>query len=164
MSENHSQMVIANNQLAEAHKMLINQVVGQFESEQSDTTEANKPKPFAPDTKPERLRPVAEASAKTENKPAPVVVENIVKTHKAETTEPKCIKPISKIRKPETKLEPVDIESLDLLYIVAMAVLFDDKAVKPDNMQIAKAKKTFASKKADSVTGQIHALYCTLTA
>ncbi|MFS1539531.1 MAG: hypothetical protein ACL7BU_13545 [Candidatus Phlomobacter fragariae] len=141
LAENHTQMVIAHNQLAEAHKMLISQLVGHFESEPGDTIEANKPKPFAPDIKPQLATPVT-AEPKKAIKPAPVITEKTVKA--------------------EPKPEPVDIESLDLRHIVAMSVLFGDKAVKPDNMQVAKAKETFASKKADSVTGQIDALYCAL--
>ncbi|MDR5615659.1 MAG: hypothetical protein RAM38_16060, partial [Arsenophonus sp.] len=86
-----------------------------------------------------------------------------VQAPKTETKPAKAVKPIEPIiEAPEVapKPEPVDIESLDLRHVVALSVLFGDKALKPDNTQVAKAKATFASEKADSVTGQIDALYC----
>ncbi|WP_339053145.1 hypothetical protein [Arsenophonus endosymbiont of Crataerina pallida] len=186
LAENHTQMVIAHNQLAEAHKMLISQLVGHPENNPSDPsgphepTGGNKPKPFTPDVKPQPVAPSAmtepqevikseitiEVPARAEDKPVPVIAEKKVQTPKVETKPAKVVKPIVEAPKVEPKLEPkpepVDIESLDLRHIVALSVLFGDKAVKPDNAQVAKATATLASEKADSVTGQIDALYCAL--
>lgn len=179
LAENHTQMVIAHNQLAEAHKMLISQLVGHTENDPSDPNEptgANKPKPFTPDVKPQPVAPsgtiepqetikpemAIEVPTRAEDKPAPVVTEKKVKAPKAETKPTQSVKPIVEVPKPEPKPEPVDIESLDLRHVVALSVLFGDKALKPDNTQVAKAEATFASEKADSVTGQIDALYCVL--
>lgn len=127
LAENHTQMLMAHNQLTEAHTMLISQLVVQFEHDPNEPTEANKPKPFAQDVKPQHVAP----SVIVEPKVAP---------------EP----------------EPIDIESIDLRHVVSLSVLFGDKAVKPDHTQVAKAQATFAAEKADSVTGQIDALYCAL--
>ncbi|WP_339053586.1 hypothetical protein [Arsenophonus endosymbiont of Crataerina pallida] len=182
LAENHTQMIMAHNQLAEAHKMLISQLVGHTENDPSDPNEptgVKKPKPFTPDVKPQPVapsvtiepqeaiepEPVVKAHTKAEDKPAPVVAEKKVKAPKTETKPAKAVKPIEPIiEAPEVapKPEPVDIESLDLRHVVALSVLFGDKALKPDNTQVAKAKATFASEKADSVTGQIDALYCAL--
>lgn len=144
LAENHTQMLMAHNQLAEAHKMLISQLVGQFENDPSDPNEptrASKPKPFAPDVKPQPVAPSAIVEPQEAIEPAPVVE---VRT------------------KTEDKSASVDIESLDLRHVVALSVLFGDKALKPDNTQLASARAMFASEKADSVTGQIDALYCAL--
>ncbi|MFS1564421.1 MAG: hypothetical protein ACL7AX_13725 [Candidatus Arsenophonus phytopathogenicus] len=181
LAENHTQMVIAHNQLAEAHKMLISQLVGQPEHDLSDPNEptgTNKPKPFTPDVKPQPVttsamvepqeaiepEPVIGVPIKAEDKPAPVVAEKKVKAPKAETKTAKAVKPIVEAPKvelePKPKPEPVDIESLDLRHVVALSVLFGDKALKPDSTQVASASAMLASEKADSVTGQIDALYC----
>ncbi|SPP31311.1 hypothetical protein ARAF_0430 [Arsenophonus endosymbiont of Aleurodicus floccissimus] len=179
LAENHTQMVIAHNQLTEAHKMLISQLVGQFKNDPNDPNEptrASKPKPFAPDVKPQPVAPsvitehkeviesetTVDVLIKAEDKPAPVIAEKKVKAPKTETKPTKSVEPIAEMPKPEPKTEPVDIESLDLRHVVALSVLFGDKAVKPDNTQVTKAKATFASEKADSITGQIDALYCAL--
>ncbi|HGJ5878828.1 MAG TPA: hypothetical protein ACHBZ9_07120 [Arsenophonus nasoniae] len=181
LAENHTQMIMAHNQLAEAHKMLISQLVAHIENDPSDPNEptgANKPKPFTPDVKPQPVVPSAmvepqeviepkmtiEVPASAEDKPTPVVAEKKVKTLRAETKPAKAVKPIVETPKvaPEPKPEPVDIESLDLRHVVALSVLFGDKAVKPDSTQVAKATTTLASEKANSVTGQIDALYCAL--
>ncbi|WP_063655447.1 hypothetical protein [Candidatus Arsenophonus triatominarum] len=165
LAENHTQMVIAHNQLAEAHKMLISQLVGQFENDPSDPNEptgANKPKSFAPDVKLQPATPVIdEPKEQIKSEPEPVVAEKKVKAPKTET-KPKPIEPIVEAPKVEPKPEPVDIESLELREIVALSVLFGNKAVKPDNMQLASARAIPASEKADSTTGQIDALYCAL--
>ncbi|WP_334468666.1 hypothetical protein [Arsenophonus sp. PmNCSU2021_1] len=175
LAENHTQMIMAHNQLAEAHKILISQLVGHPENDPSDPnepTKANKPNPFVPDVKPQPVAASAmaepqeviepkitiEVPTKAEDKSAQVIAEKKVQTPKVETKPAKAVKPI--VEAP--KVEPVDIESLDLRHVVALSVLFGDKAVKPDNTQIAKAKATFAAEKADSVTGQIDALYCAL--
>ncbi len=176
-------MVMAHNQLAEAHKMLISQLVGHPENDPSgphEPTRVNKPKTFTPDVKPQPVVPSAmvepketikpeitiEVPASAEDKPAPVVAEKKVQAPKVETKPAKAVKPIVEAPKEEPKtepkVEPVDIESLDLRHVVALSVLFGDKALKPDNTQVAKAKATFAAEKADSVTGQIDALYCAL--
>lgn len=165
LAENHTQMLMAHNQLAEAHKMLISQLVGQFENDPNEPTEANKPKPFAASDMAEpqeaiEPEPVVEAHTKAEDKPAPVVAEKKVKVAKTETKPAKAVKPI--VEAPKVAPEPVDIESLDLLHVVALSVLFGDEAIKPDNTQVAKATATLASEKADSVTGQIDAMYCAL--
>ncbi|HGJ5877001.1 MAG TPA: hypothetical protein ACHBX0_12410 [Arsenophonus sp.] len=89
------------------------------------------------------------------------MAEKIVKAPKAET-KPKSVEPVVEAPKAESKPEPVDIESIDLRHVVALSVLFGNKATKPDNKQVAKAKETFESRKAESVTGQIDALYCAL--
>ncbi|HGJ5864577.1 hypothetical protein [Arsenophonus nasoniae] len=181
LAENHTQMIMAHNQLAEAHKMLISQLVAHIENDPSDPNEptgANKPKPFTPDVKPQPVVPSAmvepqeviepkitiEVPASAEDKPTPVVAEKKVQAPKAETKPAKAVKPIVETPKvaPEPKPEPVDIESLDLRHVVALSVLFGDKAVKPDSTQVAKATTTLASEKANSVTGQIDALYCAL--
>ncbi|WP_063655195.1 hypothetical protein [Candidatus Arsenophonus triatominarum] len=179
LAENHTQMIIAHNQLAEAHKMLISQLVGHTENDPSDPNEptrVKKPKPFALDVKPQPVAPSAmvesqetikseitiDVPIKAEDKPAPVVAEKKVQTPKAETKPAKAVKPIVEVPKVEPEVEPVDIESLDLRCVVALSVLFGDKALKPDSTQVAKAEATFASEKADSVTGQIDALYCAL--
>ncbi|HGJ5863876.1 MAG TPA: hypothetical protein ACHBX2_06835, partial [Arsenophonus nasoniae] len=60
LAENHTQMIMAHNQLAEAHKMLISQLVAHTENDPSDPNEptrANKPKPFTPDVKPQPVAP-----------------------------------------------------------------------------------------------------------
>ncbi|HGJ5877877.1 MAG TPA: hypothetical protein ACHBZ9_02005, partial [Arsenophonus nasoniae] len=84
----------------------------------------------------------------------------------AETKPAKAVKPIVETPKvapePEPKPEPVDIESLDLRHVVALSVLFGDKALEPDDKQVVEATATLASEKADSITGQIDALYCAL--
>ncbi|HGJ5880750.1 MAG TPA: hypothetical protein ACHBZ9_17335, partial [Arsenophonus nasoniae] len=107
-----------------------------------------------------------EVPASAEDKPTPVVAEKKVQAPKAEAKPAKAVKPIVETPKvapePEPKPEPVDIESLDLRHVVALSVLFGDKSLKPDSTQVAKAEATFASEKADSVTGQIDALYCAL--
>ncbi|MDR5616889.1 hypothetical protein [Arsenophonus sp.] len=183
LAENHTQMIMAHNQLAEAHKMLISQLVGQSEHDPSDPNEptrANKPKPFTPDVKPQPVAPSAmvepkeviepkitiEVPTKAEDKPAPVVAEKKVQTPKLETKPAKAVKPIVEAPKvepkTEPKVEPVDIESLDLRHVVALSVLFGDKALEPDDKQVAEATATLASEKADSITGQIDALYCAL--
>ncbi|QBY43833.1 hypothetical protein QE197_10205 [Arsenophonus nasoniae] len=183
LAENHTQMIMAHNQLAEAHKMLISQLVAHTEHDPSDPNEptrANKPKPFTPDVKPQPVVPSAmvepqeviepkitiEVPASAEDKPATVVAEKKVQAPKAEAKPAKAVKPIVETPKvapePEPKPEPVDIESLDLRHVVALSVLFGDKALKPDSTQVAKATATLASEKADSVTGQIDALYCAL--
>lgn len=178
LAENHTQMIMAHNQLAEAHKMLISQLVGQFENDPNDPNEptgAKKTKPFTPDVKPQPVAPsaivepqeaiepapVVEVRTKTEDKPASVVAEKKVQAPQTDT-KPKSIKPIVAAPKVEPKPEPVDIESLDLRHVVALSVLFGDKALKPDNTQLASARAMLASEKADSVTGQIDALYCAL--
>ncbi|HGJ5883249.1 hypothetical protein [Arsenophonus sp.] len=174
---------MAHNQLAEAHKMLISQLVAHTENDPSDPNEptrANKPKPFTPDVKPQPVAPSAmvetkeviepkitiEVPASAEDKPTPVVAEKKVQAPKAEAKPAKAVKPIVETPKvapePEPKPEPVDIESLDLRHVVALSVLFGDKSLKPDSTQVAKAEATFTSEKADSVTGQIDALYCAL--
>lgn len=188
LAENHTQMIMAHNQLAEAHKMLISQLVAHTENDPSDPNEptrANKPKPFTQDVKSQPVAPsdmvepqeviepkitiavpTKEVSTKAEDKPATVVAEKKVQAPKAEAKPAKAVKPIVEVPKvepePEPKPEPVDIESLDLRHVVALSVLFGDKAVKPDNAQVAKATATLASEKADSVTGQSDALYCAL--
>ncbi|WGM12524.1 hypothetical protein QE197_09785 [Arsenophonus nasoniae] len=187
LAENHTQMIMAHNQLAEAHKMLISQLVAHTENDPSDPNEptgANKPKPFTPDVKPQPVVPSAmvepqeviepkitiEVPASAEDKPTPVVAEKKVKTLRAETKPAKAVKPIVETPKVapkeepkvELKPEPVDIESLDLRHVVALSVLFGDKALKPDSTQVASASAMLASQKADSVTGQIDALYCAL--
>jgi len=179
LAENHTQMVIAHNQLAEAHKMLISQLVGQFENDPNaphEPTRVNKTKPFTPDVKPQPVapsataepqeaiepEPVVEAHTKAEDKPAPVVAEKKMNVPKTETKPAKAVKPIVEAPKVAPEPEPVDIESLDLRHVVALSVLFGDEAIKPDNTQVAKATATLASEKADSVTGQIDALYCAL--
>ncbi|WGM00051.1 hypothetical protein [Arsenophonus nasoniae] len=183
LAENHTQMIMAHNQLAEAHKMLISQLVAHTENDPSDpneSTRANKPKPFTPDVKPQPVVPSAmvepqeviepkitiEVPASAEDKPTPVVAEKKVKTLRAETKPAKAVKPIVETPKvapePEPKPEPVDIESLDLRHVVALSVLFGDKALKPDSTQVVEATATLASEKADSITGQIDALYCAL--
>ncbi|WGM02509.1 hypothetical protein [Arsenophonus nasoniae] len=183
LAENHTQMIMAHNQLAEAHKMLISQLVAHIENDPSDPNEptgANKPKPFTPDVKPQPVVPSAmvepqeviepkitiEVPASAEDKPTPVVAEKKVKTLRAETKPAKAVKPIVETPKvapePEPKPEPVDIESLDLRHVVALSVLFGDKALEPDDKQVVEATATLASEKADSITGQIDALYCAL--
>ncbi|WGM02417.1 hypothetical protein [Arsenophonus nasoniae] len=183
LAENHTQMIMAHNQLAEAHKMLISQLVAHTENDPSDPNEptgANKPKPFTPDVKPQPVVPSAmvepqeviepkmtiEVPASAEDKPTPVVAEKKVKTLRAETKPAKAVKPIVETPKvapePEPKPEPVDIESLDLRHVVALSVLFGDKALEPDDKQVVEATATLASEKADSITGQIDALYCAL--
>ncbi|WP_238149196.1 hypothetical protein [Arsenophonus endosymbiont of Aleurodicus floccissimus] len=102
---------MAHNQLAEAHKMLISQLVGHTENDPSDPNEptgVKKPKPFIPDVKPQ---PVAtsgtiepqetikheitiEVPARAEDKPAPVVAEKKVQAPKVETKPTKAVKPI----------------------------------------------------------------------
>ncbi|WGM07557.1 hypothetical protein [Arsenophonus nasoniae] len=175
LAENHTQMIMAHNQLAEAHKMLISQLVAHTENDPSDPNEptgANKPKPFTPDVKPQPVAPSAmvetkeviepkitiEVPTKAEDKPAPVVAEKKVQAPKAEAKPAKAFKPIVEVPKPE----PVDIESLDLRHVVALSVLFGDKALEPDDKQVVEATATLASEKADSITGQIDALYCAL--
>ncbi|SPP31527.1 hypothetical protein ARAF_0656 [Arsenophonus endosymbiont of Aleurodicus floccissimus] len=175
LTENYTKMIMAHNQLAEAHKMLISQLVGQSEHDPSDPNEptgVKKAKPFTPDVKPQPVSPSAmvepkeiikpeitiEVPASAEGKPAPVVAEKKVQTPKVETKPTKAVKPI--VEAP--KVEQGDIESLDLRHVVALSVLCGDKALKLDNTQLAKAEATFASEKADSKTGQIDALYCTL--
>ncbi|CAB4327910.1 Conserved hypothetical protein [Bacteriophage APSE-7] len=176
LAENHTQMLMAHNQLTEAHTMLISQLVVQFEHDPHEPTEANKPKPFAQDVKPQPVapsvivepkviiepEPVVEAHTKAHDKPAPVVAEKKGKVAKAETKPANAVKPMVEDPKVAIKPEPVDIESLDLRHVVSLSVLFGDKAVKPDHTQVAKAKATFAAEKADGVTGQIDALYCAL--
>lgn len=179
LAENHTQMVIAHNQLAEAHKMLISQLIGHPENDPSDPNEptrANKPKPFTPDIKPQPVAPSAmtepqeviepkitiEVPASAEDKPAPVVAEKKVQAPKAEAKPAKAVKPIVEAPKVAPEPKPVDIESLDLRHVVSLSVLFGDEAIKPDSTQVAKATATLASEKADSVTGQIDALYCAL--
>ncbi|MDR5612335.1 MAG: hypothetical protein RAM36_04785 [Arsenophonus sp.] len=187
LAENHTQMIMAHNQLAEAHKMLISQLVAHTENDPSDPNEptgANKPKPFTPDVKPQPVAPsvmvetkeviepkiTIEVPTKAEDKPAPVVAEKKVQAPKAEAKPAKAVKPIVETPKVapkeepkvELKPEPVDIESLDLRHVVALSVLFGDKALKPDSTQVASASAMLASQKADSVTGQIDALYCAL--
>lgn len=179
LAENHTQMVMAHNQLAEAHKMLISQLVGHPENDPNsphEPTMAGKPNPFTPDVKPQPVapsgtiepqeaiepEPVVEAHTKAEDKPTSIVAEKKVQDPKVETKPAKAVKPIVEAPTEEPKTEPVDIESLDLRHVVALSVLFGDKALKPDNTQVAKAEATFTSEKADSVTGQIDALYCAL--
>ncbi|WP_334473464.1 hypothetical protein [Arsenophonus sp. PmNCSU2021_1] len=102
LAENHTQMIMAHNQLAEAHKMLISQLVGHTEHD------PNEPKPFTQDVKPQPVAPsvmvetkeviepkiTIEVPTKAEDKPAPVVAEKKVQAPKAEAKPAKAVKPI----------------------------------------------------------------------
>uniref|UniRef100_A0A3B0M1F8 Uncharacterized protein n=1 Tax=Arsenophonus endosymbiont of Trialeurodes vaporariorum TaxID=235567 RepID=A0A3B0M1F8_9GAMM len=76
LTENHTQMIMAHNQLAEAHKMLISKLVGHTENTPSDPNEpieVKKPKPFTPDVNPQPVATPAMVEPKEAIKPKPVI-------------------------------------------------------------------------------------------
>lgn len=172
LAENHTQMVMAHNQLAEAHKMLISQLVGHHENDPNsphEPTMAGKPNPFTPDVKPQPVapsgtiepqeaiepEPVVEAHTKAEDKPTSIVAEKKIQDPKVETKPAKAVKPIVEAPKVAPEPEPVDIESLDLRHVVALSVLFGDEAIKSDNTQLASASAMLASEKLIASQGKL---------